>query len=39
MIESEKMRVLPSEVEASRRSILDFIAGFFDSAPLRMTLD
>jgi len=38
MIEIKGMTVMPSEVEGSRSSVLDFTAGFFDSALLRMTV-
>jgi hypothetical protein len=35
MIETKEMTVIPSEVERSRSGVLDFTAGFFDSASLR----
>jgi hypothetical protein len=38
MIETNEMTVIPSEVEGSRSSVLDFTAGFFDSALLRMAV-
>jgi hypothetical protein len=38
MIETKEMTVIPSEVEGSRSNVLDFTAGFFDSASLRMTV-
>ena len=38
MIETREMTVIPSEVDGSRSSVLDFTAGFFDSALLRMTV-
>jgi hypothetical protein len=38
MIETKEMTVMPSEVEGSRSSVLDFTAGYFDSALLRMTV-
>jgi hypothetical protein len=38
MIETKEMTVSPSEVEGSRSSVLDFTAGFFDSASLRMAV-
>jgi hypothetical protein len=38
MIETKEMTLMPSEVEGSRSSVLDFTAGFFDSALLRMTV-
>jgi len=38
MIETREMTVIPSEVDGSRSSVLDFTAGFFDSASLRMAV-
>ena len=35
MIETKEMTVIPSEAEGSRSGLLDFTAGFFDSASLR----
>ena len=38
MIETKQMTVFPGDVVGSRSSVLDFTAGFFDSASLRMTV-
>ena len=38
MIETREMTVIPSEVDGSRSSVLDFTAGFFDSVSLRMAV-